>query len=67
MSGSQRGMNLYKLLSSGEAAPNEIVNDLMAEIMVKSSEQSEVRFRLSLDLFFLKSFLNQNFCDDVIS
>ena len=42
MSGSQRGGNLYKLMSSGEPVPNGIVNDLIAEAMVKFAEGNDV-------------------------
>ena len=50
MSGSQRGMNLYKVLSSGEAAPNEIVDDLIAEAMIRAAGQSDVNNQLLLFL-----------------
>ena len=43
MSGSQRGTQLYRLMSNGETAPNGIVNDLIAESMVKSAEGNDVR------------------------
>ena len=43
MSGSQRGGNLYKLMSSGEVVPNGIVNDLIAEAMVKAATGADVR------------------------
>ena len=42
MSGSQRGGNLYKLMSSGEPVPIGIVNDLIAEAMVKFAEGNDV-------------------------
>ena len=42
MSGSQRGGNLYKLMANGEAVPNGIVNDVIAEAMVKSAAGSDV-------------------------
>ena len=42
MSGSQRGGNLYKLMSSGEPVPNGIVNDLIAEAMVKFADGNDV-------------------------
>ena len=42
MSGSQRGTQLYRLMSNGETAPNGIVNDLIAESMVKSAEGNGV-------------------------
>ena len=38
MSGSNRGAQLYKLMSSGEAVPNEIVNDIIAEAMVRKAD-----------------------------
>jgi len=41
MSGSQRGGNLYKLMANGEAVPNGIVNDVIAEAMVKSAAGSD--------------------------
>jgi len=37
MSGSDRGTKLYRLMSTGEAVPNEIVNDIIAETMVKKA------------------------------
>jgi len=37
MSGSSRGGKLYKLMSSGEAVPNEIVTDILGEAMVKKA------------------------------
>ena len=42
MSGSDRGSKLYKLMSAGEVAPNEIVNDLIAETMVKKAGSVDV-------------------------
>ena len=39
MSGSKRGGQLYKLMSSGERVPNEIIDDLLAEAMVKRVEK----------------------------
>ena len=42
MSGSQRGGNLYKLMSTGEPVPNGIVNDLIAEAMVKFADGNDV-------------------------
>lgn len=42
MSGSQRGGNLYKLMANGEAVPNGIVNDVIAEAMVKSAAGNDV-------------------------
>ena len=35
MSGTARGRQLYQLMSNGEAVPNEIVDDLLAEAMVQ--------------------------------
>lgn len=37
MSGSNRGAQLYKLMSGGEPVPNEVVNDIIAEAMVKKA------------------------------
>ena len=42
MAGSNRGSQLYKLMSSGEAVPNEIVDDILAEAMVAKAEASKV-------------------------
>ena len=42
MSGSQRGGNLYKLMANGDAVPNGIVNDVIAEAMVKSADGNDV-------------------------
>ena len=50
MSGSQRGGNLYKLMANGEAVPNGIVNDVIAEAMVKSAAGSDVT------IFLIKKF-----------
>jgi len=41
MSGSQRGGNLYKLMANGDAVPNGIVNDVIAEAMVKSADGND--------------------------
>ena len=38
MSGSNRGTQLYKLMANGEAVPNEIVDDIIAETMVKKKD-----------------------------
>ena len=50
MSGSQRGGNLYKLMSTGEPVPNGIVNDLIAEAMVKFADGNDVcsKYRYTL-------------------
>ena len=46
MSGSSRGGKLYKLMSSAEALPNEIVTDILAEAMVKKAGGTKVmRFK----------------------
>ena len=42
MSGSARGAKLYQLMSSGEAVPNEIVTDILAEAMIRKSGGSKV-------------------------
>ena len=42
MSGSQRGGNLYKLMANGDSVPNGIVNDVIAEAMVKSADGNDV-------------------------
>jgi adenylate kinase len=41
MSGSKRGGQLYKLMSSGMSVPNEIVNDLLAEGMVHKADKAK--------------------------
>ena len=38
MSGSARGRQLYQMMANGEAVSNEVVNDLLAEAMVKKAE-----------------------------
>jgi adenylate kinase len=38
MSGTPRGRQLYQLMSNGEPVPNEVVDDLLAESMVKKAE-----------------------------
>ena len=38
MSGTNRGMQLYKLMASGESVPNEIVDDILAEAMVRKAD-----------------------------
>ncbi len=43
MSGTNRGGQLYKLMSSGETVPNSIIDDLIAEAMVAAVEKSKVR------------------------
>jgi len=41
MSGSARGAKLYQLMSSGEAVPNEIVTDILAEAMIRKAGGSK--------------------------
>ena len=41
-SGSQRGEMLKDLMSSGDSAPNHIVDDLLMEAMVKCADKSDV-------------------------
>ena len=38
MSGTPRGRKLYAIMADGEAVPNEVINDLLAEAMVKKAE-----------------------------
>jgi len=38
MSGTKRGTQLYKLMASGESVPNEIVDDILAEAMVRKAD-----------------------------
>lgn len=38
MSGTKRGGQLYKLMASGETVPNEIVDDILAEAMVRKAD-----------------------------
>jgi len=38
MSGTPRGRQLYQMMSNGEPVPNEVVDDLLAEAMVKKAE-----------------------------
>ena len=45
MSGTPRGRQLYQMMSNGEPVPNEVVDDLLAEAMVKKAE-SKVIFLL---------------------
>ena len=42
MSGSGRGAKLYQLMSQGESVPNEIVDDIIAEAMVRKSAGTKV-------------------------
>ena len=42
MSGSGRGAKLYQLMSQGEPVPNEIVDDIIAEAMVRKSAGTKV-------------------------
>ena len=62
MSGSQRGGNLYKLMSTGEPVPNGIVNDLIAEAMVKFADGNDVcskyRYMLHISLHLKIKILN---------
>ena len=51
MSGSARGRQLYQMMANGEAVPNEVVNDLLAEAMVKKAE-SKVRSHIFENDFF---------------
>ncbi|QQP53682.1 Adenylate kinase, partial [Caligus rogercresseyi] len=41
MSGSNRGLQLYKIMANGEAVPNPIVNDLISETMVAKASSSK--------------------------
>ena len=50
MSGSARGRQLYQMMANGEAVPNEVVNDLLAEAMVKKAE-SKVRSHIFKMIF----------------
>ena len=43
MSGSNRGSQLYKLMSTGEPVPDVIVDDLLAEAMVAKAASSKVK------------------------
>ena len=52
MSGSARGRQLYQMMANGEAVPNEVVNDLLAEAMVKKAE-SKVRSHIFKMIFLL--------------
>ena len=38
MSGTPRGRKLYAIMADGAAVPNEEVNDLLAEAMVKKAD-----------------------------
>merc|ERR1712241_264840 len=38
MSGTPRGRQLYAIMADGEAVPNEVINDLLAEAMVKKAD-----------------------------
>ena len=60
MSGSQRGGNLYKLMSTGEPVPNGIVNDLIAEAMVKFADGNDVcsKYRYT---FIVHQIKNEDF------
>jgi adenylate kinase len=40
MSGTKRGSQLYKLMASGESVPNEIVDDILAEAMVRKADST---------------------------
>ena len=42
MSGSSRGGKLYGLMASGQTVPNEIVNDIIAEAMVRTAGGADV-------------------------
>ena len=48
MSGSNRGAQLYKLMSGGEPVPNEVVNDIIAEAMVKKASGAKVVYFSSI-------------------
>ena len=45
MSGSKGCTNLYQILSQGEEAPNELVNELLEEAIAKRAGQSDVNCR----------------------
>merc|ERR1712141_883807 len=38
MTGTPRGRKLYAIMANGEAVPNEVINDLLAEAMVKKAD-----------------------------
>ena len=44
MSGTPRGRQLYQMMSNGEPVPNEVVDDLLAEAMVKKAESKVIFF-----------------------
>lgn len=48
MSGTNRGMQLYKLMASGENVPNEIVDDILAEAMVRKADSKVYYFVMEL-------------------
>ena len=42
MSGSYRGDWLYNMMSNGDTVPNEVVNDMLADVMILLVEGSDV-------------------------
>ena len=42
MSGSYRGDWLYNMMSNGDTVPNEVVNDILADVMILLVEGSDV-------------------------
>jgi len=45
---------LYKLMASGESVPNEIVDDILAEAMVRKADSKVSSTILNSDLLNLK-------------
>ena len=60
MSGTKRGSQLYKLMASGESVPNEIVDDILAEAMVRKADSKVTlltKFISSNEILFLGVFI----------
>merc|ERR1712088_724826 len=65
MSGSARGRQLYQMMANGEAVPNEVVNDLLADAFVKNIGEPNMVLLLECNDEILKQRLNErnNFDD----
>ena len=61
MSGSKGCTNLYQILSQGEEAPNELVNELLEEAIAKRAGQSDVNCRI-IFILLSNSYCSTNIC-----
>ena len=62
MTGTPRGRQLYAIMADGGAVPNEVINDLLAEAMVKKADSKVSEIGLRKFIFLVKvTFFFQKF------